>query len=232
MARSRQNLPGNEMKYTLSLNGDPNIGVFGRVFENIAILPETVPDDYASAVAEMLDVEIVPTFLQGTSIIGSLLTGNSRGMVVSGLISRDERLKLEEYGEVLLLDETMNAAGNCILANDEFALVHPGMPSRLADTIGEFLKVPVERMQIAQIPTVGMAAAATNKGVLLSPRATQQDIDRVQALTELPVGCGSVNMGSILVGTGVLANSKGFIAGSMTTGFELGRMEDVFGLLR
>ncbi|MCQ1538045.1 translation initiation factor IF-6 [Methanocalculus taiwanensis] len=220
------------MKYTLSLNGDPNIGVFARAFEEIAIVPETAPDSFADSVAELLDVEIVRMFIQGSSIIGSLITGNSRGMVVSGLIGSEEQSKLEEYGEVLLLNETMNAAGNCILANDSFALVHPEMPARLIDRIGEFLKVPVERMQIAGIPTIGMAAVATNKGVLLSPRATPQEIERIESLVSLPVGCGSVNMGSILVGTGVLANSKGFIAGSETTGFEIGRMEDVFGLLR
>lgn len=220
------------MNYTLSLNGDPNIGVFARVFEQFAIIPETAPDAFANAIADQLDVEIVRMFLQGSSIIGSLITGNSRGMVVSGMIGSEEQRRLEEYGEVLLMDETMNAAGNCILANDEFALVHPEMPSRLMSRIGDFLRVPVERMQIAGIPTVGMAAVATNKGVLLSPRATPQEIERVESFTSLPVGCGSVTMGSNLVGAGVLANSKGFIAGSGTTGFELGRMEDVFGLLR
>jgi len=220
------------MKYTLSLDGDPNIGVYARAFEEFVILPETVPDSFGEAVAEALDVEVVRMFLQGTSIIGSLITGNSHGMVVSGMISQEERSRLEEYGEVMLLDETMNAAGNVILVNDEFALVHPEMPIKLMDRISEFLKVPIERMQIAGIPTVGMASVVTNKGVLLSPRATQHEIDRVEALTSLPVGCGSVNMGSILVGTGVIANSKGFIAGGATTGFELGRMEDVLGLLR
>ncbi|MCP1662057.1 MAG: translation initiation factor IF-6 [Methanocalculus sp. MSAO_Arc1] len=220
------------MKHTLSLNGDPNIGVYCRAFEEFAVLPATVSDAFADAVTESLDVEIVRMSLQGSSIIGSLLTGNSRGMIASGLISREERGKLEEYGEVMLLEETMNAAGNCILVNDEFALVHPEMPARITDQIRDFLNVVVERMQVAGIPTVGMAAAATNKGVLLSPRATRQEIERVEALTSLPVGCGSVNMGSNLVGTGVLANSKGFVAGGTTTGFELGRMEDVFGLLR
>jgi translation initiation factor 6 len=33
------------------------------------------------------------------------------------------------------------------------------------------------------------------------------------------------------VGTGLLANSKGYVAGSVTTGFELGRIEEVFGFL-
>ena len=38
-------------------------------------------------------------------------------------------------------------------------------------------------------------------------------------------------MGSNLIGTGLLINNKGYLAGNTTTGFELGRIEDVFGFL-
>ncbi|HPM62781.1 MAG TPA: translation initiation factor 6, partial [Methanoregulaceae archaeon] len=46
-----------------------------------------------------------------------------------------------------------------------------------------------------------------------------------------PIGTGSVNMGSGLVGTGLIANARGYVAGLETTGFELGRIEDIFGFL-
>jgi translation initiation factor 6 len=38
-------------------------------------------------------------------------------------------------------------------------------------------------------------------------------------------------MGGALVGTGLLVNEKGYLAGNATSGFELGRIEDVFGFL-
>ena len=38
-------------------------------------------------------------------------------------------------------------------------------------------------------------------------------------------------MGGALVGTGLLVNESGYIAGNATSGFELGRIEDVFGFL-
>ena len=47
----------------------------------------------------------------------------------------------------------------------------------------------------------------------------------------MPVGTGSINMGYGLIGTGLMANDTGYLAGNATSGFELGRIEDVFGFL-
>jgi translation initiation factor 6 len=54
---------------------------------------------------------------------------------------------------------------------------------------------------------------------------------RLEEVSKLPVGTGTINMGSPLVGTGLLVNDAGYIAGNATSGFELGRIEDVFGFL-
>lgn len=125
----------------------------------------------------------------------------------------------------------MNAAGNVILANDHVAAVHPDMEIDVAEEIGSFLSVPVVRLSLGGIKTVGMAGYATNKGILVHPRAKETEIAALERVVDLPIGLGSVNMGTGLVGTGLLANSKGYIAGSFTSGFELGRIEEVLGFL-
>ncbi len=219
------------MTETIDFAGDPHIGVFSRAFEDIAIVPPSAPETFTAAVKAELDVEIVSTTIQGSAIVGSLLAGNSHGLVVSGLVTPDERAVLEEYRDVMLLERIMNAAGNVILANDEFAVVHPGMPEGLAEEIGSFLNVPVLMSTLGGLPTVGMAAVSTNSGVLVHARATDPEIAHLESMTDLPIGTGSVNMGSGLIGTGLVANSKGFLAGMYTSGFELGRIEEVFGFL-
>ncbi len=222
------------MDHTLSLNGDPNIGVFARVFEDVAFVPTDSPEEFGTKIAEALDVEVIPTFIQGSSVIGLLLTGNSRGFVVSGLIHDSELELLQEYGDVLLLGEEMNAAGNVILTNDSFAIVHPDMSSEMRRMVGEFLKVETIPMSFGGVGTVGMAGACTNAGLLLPARSTPEEIDHLEnrlPTADASIGTGSVNMGSGLIGTGLLVNSKGYLAGNATTGFELGRIEDVFGFL-
>jgi translation initiation factor 6 len=220
------------MKRTIDFAADPHIGVFARAFEEFAVVPPTASEEFTAAIAESLDVDVVKTTIQGSSIIGSLLAGNSNGMVVSGLVTEDERAVLAEYGEVMTLGTTMNAAGNVILANNTFAGVHPEMPIDVAEEIGTFLGVPVRRLTFGGIKTVGMAAVATDRGVFVHARSSDAEIERLAGCTDgLQIGAGTVNMGSGLVGTGVLANSKGYIAGIRTTGFELGRIEEVFGFL-
>jgi translation initiation factor 6 len=219
------------MERTVSFAGDPNIGVFARAFDDIAVIPPDAPDEFRKVLVETLKVELVETTLQGSAIIGSLLAGNGNGFVVSGLASDDEIGRLSRYRDVYLLEETMNAAGNVILVNDVFCAVHPDMPKDMADEVGEFLRVPVINLSLGGVKTVGMAAVATNKGVIAHPRSTRAEIQRLEEITDLPVGTGSINMGSGLVGAGLLANRHGYVAGLATSGFELGRIEDVFGFI-
>ncbi len=129
------------------------------------------------------------------------------------------------------LSETMNAAGNVIMANDSFAAVHPDLPADIAAKIGEFLGVEVIHLTLGGVRTIGMAGVATNKGVIVHPLATAQEIARLETVAKVPVGTGTINMGSGLVGTGLLVNDTGYLAGNATSGFELGRIEDVFGFL-
>jgi translation initiation factor 6 len=219
------------MERTITFAGDPNIGVFARVLGDIAIVPPESTEEFKTAIRDALGVNLVETTIQGSAIIGSLVAGNSRGVVVSGLATEEEIDLLAEHREVLLLSESMNAAGNVIMANDTFAAVHQDMPADLSKAIGEFLGVEVIHLTLGGVKTVGMAGVATNKGVIVHPRATERQIAILGEVAKVPVGTGSVNMGGALVGTGLLANEKGYLAGNATSGFELGRIEDVFGFL-
>jgi len=219
------------MQRTITFAGDPNIGVFARVVGDIAIVPPESTEEFKTAVQDALNVRLVETTIQGSSIIGSLVAGNSRGVVVSGLATDDEIDILAEHREVLLLNECMNAAGNVIMANDTFAAVHPDMPTDMGKAIAEFLGVELIFLTLGGVRTVGMAGVATNNGVIVHPRATEYEIAKLEAVAKVPVGTGTINMGGSLVGTGLLVNESGYLAGNATSGFELGRVEDVFGFL-
>ena len=61
------------MQETIDFAGDPHIGVFARLFEDVAVVPPDAPSEFVEAVAERFGVEILKTTIQGSSIIGSLL---------------------------------------------------------------------------------------------------------------------------------------------------------------
>jgi translation initiation factor 6 len=148
----------------VSISGDPHIGVFTRVFDDIAVVPPDLPHECTVIYEEALQVEIVRTTIQNSPIIGSLLVGNNHGLVITGMATEEEIETLSEYRDLMLLEEGMNAAGNIILANDHFAAVHPDLDDEFMDALGDFLKVPVVPLTLGDVKTVGMAAVATKHG--------------------------------------------------------------------
>lgn len=118
----------------------------------------------------------------------------------------------------------LNAVGNILLANDTAGLVHPELPDNVVKMIGETLKIDVLKGTIAGIKTVGMAGCVINKGLLVSPGVTEEETALLEDLFGFEPMVGSVNFGSRMVGSGILANSKGCLTGSETSGYELGRI--------
>ncbi|MDR0797315.1 MAG: translation initiation factor 6, partial [Nitrososphaerota archaeon] len=75
--------------------------------------------------------------------------------------------------------------------------------------------------EIAGLPYVGSLATVTNKGVLAHPLLKDEERKILEQAFKVPVEVGTINCGIPYVGTGLLANSHGAVAGSMTTGPEM-----------
>ena len=99
------------------------------------------------------------------------------------------------------------------------------------EVITEVLDVEVKRGSIADFTITGSVATATNKGVLIHPSASREDIKFVEETLKAPVDIGTVNNGTSLVGACSVANTKGIIVSLGTTGPELARIEEAFGFL-
>lgn len=215
----------------ISFDGSPNIGVFVANTENLAIVPPGIPQREIEIIERELEVEIIRTNIDESAVVGSLMAGNSNGLIVSSYALESEISKLERFAPVAKLPDRMNAAGNLILANDYAAIVHPQLSKKAIEVIDRNLKVKAVRGTIAGLKTVGMAGIATNKGLLVHPKITEQELKLLEKVFNLPLDIGTVNFGSPLVGAALIANSKGFLAGMLTSGFELGRIEEALGFV-
>ena len=214
----------------LDFYGYPYVGIYGANTENYVVLPPDLPQHTVDETAEALDVAVIRTLINDSTLIGSMMTGNSSGFIVSDLALEREVATLEKALPVARFKGKMTAAGNIILANDTAALVHPALSDKHLEVIRDTLKVDVRRGTIGGLKTVGMAGAATNKGVLVHPRATEEELSALEELFRLPVDIGTVSFGSPLVGSAILATSKGMVTGTKTSGPEVGRIEDALQL--
>ncbi len=221
------------MDRKLTIGSSPVLGVFATVTDNVALVPIGTPRVTVEQIKDALSVQVMQTAIAGSFVVGSLVCGNCSGFVVSKYVYAEETRSLQELGDVDVqaIPDVMTAVGNIILANDTAAVVHPDLPNRAVKTIADTLQVDVRRATIAGLTTVGMAGVATNKGVLVHPRVSDSEIEILEDVFDLPVDIGTVNFGSPLIGSGLLANSAGYLAGADTTGPELGRIEDALGFI-
>lgn len=229
MAGLRLSLQASDRR--LKVAGSSLLGVFARCTEGLVLVPLETGPEMVQALEKNLKVDVVRASAGGSAVLGSLVCGNSQGFVVTHHAGKEEMNALRKHGKVSRLPARINAAGNVILANDSAALVHPGLSAKACETVTQTLGVKVIRGTIGGLKTVGMAAVATNKGLLVHPRVTDEEIAVCEELFGLPMDVGTVNLGSPLVGSGLLANSKGYAAGEETSGPELGRIEDALGFL-
>ncbi len=213
------------MPKLLAIRGVPLIGLYIRTTEDFAVLG--VDDEKAKDyLREELDVEVVVTTIAGSELVGALACANSNGILVSDQITSRERKRLESLFEVHVVETPMTCLGNVVCVNDRGAIIHPDADEKIVSAVEKFLEVETVKGTIGGIKTVGMSAVVTNRGGLLNPNASEWEIERVEEVMGVEVGTGTVNFGSDMVGTGLVANSKGYIAGKDTTGFELGIIEE------
>lgn len=227
-----------EIRRTFSVEGSEYIGIFATCTESVLLLPSYIPEVLAVELERALQVQAIRTSIAETSLIGCLAVGNSNGFIFSPYMLDSEIRRLEDLVRTEGLKakisrlpdrDKMNALGNIILANDTVALVHPQLSAEAVEEIENILEVKAYKGTIGGLKTVGMAAVATNKGVLAHKNATHEELEFLEEIFELPVEIGSVNFGIPLIGAALLANTKGYAAGDETSGAELGRIEDALG---
>ncbi|MEM0492734.1 MAG: translation initiation factor IF-6 [Candidatus Thermoplasmatota archaeon] len=220
------------MLQLLDFNENPNIGVYCRTNESVVFLEKNLNIKIKKLIESTLSVKVVELCIANASIIGSLLVFNSSGAVVTDFADEYTIKKIEEQKlDVYVIKDVINAAGNDILVNDNGALVHPGLKDETIKMIAETLDVPAMRGTIAELPTVGMAAVVTNKGCLCHPKVTAEEKRVLEDIFDVEIMTGTVNHGFPMIGTGLVANTKGALIGNQTTGIEMNRIEEALGFI-
>jgi translation initiation factor 6 len=209
--------------YLSSIVGSVSIGVYSLATEDIVMIPRMVPHKKAQEVANWLNAELIYTSISGSVLIGALVCANSNGMLLANSVREEELTEIRKVfdGNITIMETKKTAYGNLVLANDKGAVADPRFKmsdlKKIADTLG----VEVSQSEIASLPYVGSLAVATNKGVLAHPLLKEEEKKILEQVLKVPVDIGTVNCGIPYVGTGLIANSKAAVAGSMTTGPEM-----------
>ncbi len=216
-----------------NFDGNPNIGVFALATDKIVMIPSTLTKSSEKYVKKAFTLHPLRITVGGSPLIGCLSAGNSNGLLFPWYVSEIEINKIARNYDIKIgiIRDRFTALGNLLLTNDYAALVHPDLSNESINIIEDVLDVEVQRGIIAGMKTVGALCTVTNKGALLHPMTKEEEVEYLENLFRVSMDIGTVNHGFPYVSIGMIANSKGILTGSATTGPEIARIENALGFL-
>ncbi len=213
------------MFVTGTYHGSSYIGIFCRANDRFIVMPRDADAAFVDKARDTLKAEVIYTNAMGSTLVGSLIAMNSNGVIGSNYLFEDEISVLKKYMNVTIIKEKLNAIGNNLLVNDKGAVINRDIGSKNIKEISDTLGVEVVKLSIATYNTVGMAAVATNKGILCHPKVSDEEKNMLKEILKVQVTPTTVNFGVGLVGSSIIANSNGAIVGDRTTPIEMDHIE-------
>ena len=213
--------------------GHSQVGVYLSVVGDILFHPHSLSNEAIHELESTFELEMHPFMVGGSSLIGSWLKGNRKGIAVADIATEDDLAELTSFGDVVVMQSGVNAAGNLVECNDVGAVVSPVIPPgpNGLEMIGEGLGVNAVRSKVAGHDTVGSMLVANSKGVLAHPDISSDAASVIQDALGVPLMVGTVSFGSPFVGAGCTASDNHAMVGEGSTGPELNRIEDALGLI-
>ncbi|MEM3305716.1 MAG: translation initiation factor IF-6 [Saccharolobus sp.] len=217
----------------LSIFGTDNIGVYIFTTNKYTIIPKGLDSLTKESIAKTLGTELVEAEISRSFILGALINGTDNGILLPKSVT-DEELKILKDNlkdcRIEVLNSKVTALGNTILANNKGAIIYPEFNDIEEKIIKETLGIEeIKRAKIAQMATVGSVGVVTNKGGLVHVDTTEEELKELEKIFKVKIDIGTVNFGSIFIRSGLVANDKGVLVGSSTTGPEILRIQKALG---
>lgn len=206
----------------MDCEGVPFIGVYGFCTDSVTVVSPTVKK--RTKVETVLKTPVVETTLGRSGLVGVFAAANSRCVVIPYVAEDGEIAAVKEVVNVAVYPKKHTALGNLVLANDNGCIISPVLDRTFFQ---DALDTEVVKATLGEFSTVGSVGVVTNKAGVLHPRLTEEDVEFVEELLRVPCDTATANRGVGYIRLCLLANSHGAIAGKLTTGPELVRIEDI-----
>lgn len=230
------NIKSFTMATRLHFENSNEVGVFSNLTNTYCLVAIGGSENFYSMFESELNglVTLLHTTIAGTRIVGRLTAGNKNGLLLPTQTTDNElmhiRNSLPDTIKIQRVEERLSALGNVICCNDHIALVHPNIERETEEIISDVLGVEVLHQTIGGNVLVGTYCSLSNRGALVHPKTSVEDIDELSQLLQVPVVAGTVNRGSSHVGSGIVVNDWSSFVGYDTTSTELSVIESIFRL--
>ena len=201
----------------------PNIGIFLKANDNYLFVPKGISDSKAEQLQHLFEVQCVRVSIADTRLLGPLSVMNNNGILVPWITEDYEIQELKKSTEMNVgrIELKVTALGNLIVANDKAGLASTIIPKDSLKEIQDVLGVPMEHFSMDTYHQVGALVVSTNLGAVVHPKTSEHKIDLIKESLKVDVEPATVNGGVPFLASGVIANSKSAVVGTLTTGPEL-----------
>jgi translation initiation factor 6 len=213
-------------------HGNPFVGFYCAASDSLALIGPSASPKFLEACEKALGVPIHTIPVADSNLLGLYCTLNSNGVILPEQATKHEVKKFKDLGlNTMVLQGRLNACGNIITANDKGALAHPLLEKADVKEISDCLGVEVVQAKLAGYFNVGAICVATNKGFAAHNKLNDEELSFVEGILKVPGAIATANLGVSFIRPCVVVNSKGYVAGNMTSGYETSRLDEAFGFI-
>jgi len=211
--------------------GNSGLGVFALSTEKFSIVPFSVKETSLKVISDTLNVNVVQTTIANSVLVGTMIVGNSNVLFVPGTIKEKEYNVLEErlsnQVKIVELNTKYTALGNLIVLNDKGAIVSEMLEKHAQKQIQDELNLEITSGNLLGSPLVGSLAMCTNRGALVHPLLSEEEIKEIASILRVKADVCTINRGIPYPRVGILANTKGAVIGTDSTGPESMRVFEI-----
>jgi translation initiation factor 6 len=194
------------------------------------LLPHGFAETKTEKLAEYLQVKEVPASVAGTRLIGPMTVMNNNGILLPSIASDEEVEVLRQKSQLNVerIGSKFTAIGNLVAANDNGAVISPLLRGEIERQVQDVLGVPAHVMTVGGFVQTGSMIVATNGGAGVHPKATEDEINEVSEILQVPAEPVTINGGVPFLSSGIVANTRAVVVGSLTSGPELIMLSRIF----
>jgi len=220
------------LKY--QIYGGNSVGVYVTVNNSYGLYPSTLIPSTVDKIKSTFSEPFFPISIHNSSLIGVYTASNKNGIIVPHIIGDEELQKLETYTKDLNDDHQIgviksldNAFGNLILCNDKGAIISSFL-KEYKNKIEDILGVETIVYEYVDIKLPGSISVANNKGCLVHPLTTDEEIEIITDILKVDeTDVSTVNRGIPYLSSGAVVNDQSGFFGLACTGPEMMRLTNV-----
>jgi translation initiation factor 6 len=208
----------------------PNVGIYAKCNDSFVFIPNGFATTKVKNLCEFLKTDHVFTSVANTRLLGVLMVINNNGILLPRNSLEEEVVHLKKSTglNVDILDTKHTAIGNLICVNDKGGIMSPLIPSEYVKKVEDVLGIEVIRKKVAGYHQSGAMAKANSHGGIIHPATEEEDVRTISQVLGVDLEPATINGGSPFVSSGILANNRSLVVGSLTNGPELVMLTKAF----